>query len=365
VGLTVAHIVSAGEIGGAERMLRDLATKSDAREVHHQIVTYTSNRALVRFFEAAGIALTQACPAREDPLSVAWRSLGPVTARALARVLARLGADAVHVHTFASQMLGTRAARLLGLPVVRTEHSTRVFDDPSCWPFARWSLRRAAASVAISEDVRRVALTRAPWAAGKSSVIPNGVDTARFAEAPMPAADAPFRFVLVARLEPRKGVDIALRALAAVPAARLDIVGDGPEKDDLAFLAVQLGVAKRVRFLGYQGDPRATIAAAHAALASSRKEGLGIALLEAMALGRAVVAVPVGGIPEIVVPGETGLLAEAATSEALAAAMRALAADPVGAARLGSSARRAVVARFDIARTCEAYTRMYRALTSR
>jgi glycosyltransferase involved in cell wall biosynthesis len=157
-------------------------------------------------------------------------------------------------------------------------------------------------------------------------------------------------------------VDLALRALALVPEAVLDVVGDGPDRADLEFLAATLGLGRRVRFHGYVADPRALLSAAHAALATSRKEGLGIALLEAMAMERAVVATPVGGIPEIVRDAATGLLARSPSPDAIAASMRELAHDPARAVALGTAARSEVVARFGLAQMTRAYGDLYRTL---
>jgi glycosyltransferase involved in cell wall biosynthesis len=225
----VVHVVVAGEIGGAERMLVDLASRAAATGVEHAVALRTPSDALRRMLRDAGLRVHDRGPAREGPLPFLWSTLGPRDVAWLRGVLAEERAAIVHLHTFASQVVGTRAARLAGARVVRTEHSTRVYDDPTCWPFSRWSLARADACVAVSEHVRRVAIARAPWAAGKMRVVHNGVDTARFAPSSEPKPDA-FTFVTVGRLEPRKGVDLALEALAGVPAARLEIVGDGQDR---------------------------------------------------------------------------------------------------------------------------------------
>jgi glycosyltransferase involved in cell wall biosynthesis len=254
-------------------------------------------------------------------------------------------ATVVHLHTFGSQVIGTRAARAKGARVVRTEHSTRVYNDPSCWPFSRWSLRRASSVVCISEHVERVAVAKAPWAASKMRVVPNGVDVERFAPAPYPEPSPRTRFVIVGRLEPRKGVDVALAALADVPNAELEIVGEGESRAELERLAATIGVGGRARFTGFTPDVRGAIARAELALSSSRAEGLGIALLEAMAMERAVVALPTGGVPEIVAE-RTGWLARDGSAAALADAMRRACADRAERRERGLRARRHVVDRF-------------------
>lgn len=356
--IRVLHVVVAGELGGAEHMLRDLAAPGGSTVASHVVAVLSPTPALARFFTDAGLAVRDGGQVREDALSQVVRSFGGGATRWLLATTRAVAPDVVHLHTFASQVPGTRVARSLGARVVRTEHSTRVYDDPSCWPFSRWSLARTDAVVAISAHVRDAAIARAPWIADRIRVVPNGVDTERFA----PRASTPhprFRFVLVGRLEPRKGVDVALRALADVPDVGLDVVGDGEERSRLETLARELGVASRVHFHGYLADPRPVLAAADAAVASSRKEGLGIAFLEAMAMGLPLVTVPVGGLVEIVKDGETGLVSREASPTSLTDAMRVMARDRARARELGARARGDVVARYSLEAMRRGYDHVY------
>lgn len=357
----VVHVVVAGELGGAEHMLRDLARPTPASSISHVVCVLSPIEALPRFFADAGVDVRDGGRVREDPLSALSRAFGRRAVDWLTSTMRSERASIVHLHTFGSQVVGTRAARDLGLPVVRTEHSTRVYDDPSCWPFSRWSLVRAQAVVAISAHVRDAALARAPSIADRIRVVPNGVDTRHFA-ASSPRADLdvrPFTFVLVGRLDPRKGVDRALRALALVPDIRLDIVGDGDQRARLEAMARELAIDSRVTFHGYCDDPRPVLAEAHAALASSRKEGLGIAFLEAMSTGLPLVAVPIGGLVEIVQHGETGLLSRSDSEADLAESMAELARDRVRAARMGAAARRDVEARYSLGSMRSGYGAVY------
>lgn len=356
----VVHVVVAGEVGGAERMLVDLASGSEG----HSIALFTPSERLRALFVDARLDIDDRGPVREHAAATLLRSLGPLDVAWLAKIIARRGARIVHLHTFGSQVLGTRAALRAGARVVRTEHSTRVYDDPSCWPFSRWSLRRADAVCCISAHVERVAVAKAPWAAAKMRVIPNGVDFTRFEPRAPRAPSLRTRFVMVGRLEPRKGVDIALAALAEVPTAELVVVGDGESRAKLEARARSLGVSARARFVGFAEDVRSAIADADVMLSSARKEGLGIALIEAMALGRPVVALAVGGVPEVVAEG-TGWLAAAPTADALATVMRAACADPQERKRRGERARAHVLERFSLPQMIEAYDRTYASLENR
>lgn len=361
---TVVHVVVAGEVGGAERMLVDLAGPGALGR--HSVALLTPNDRLRALFRDAGLDLDDRGPVREGPISYLARSLGPRDAAWIAAVIKRRKASIVHLHTFGSQVVGTRAARKIGARVVRTEHSTRVYEDPSCWPFSRWSLARADAVVCISEHVSRVALGKAPWAKAKVHVVRNGVDAAHFTPVPAPMSSraAPLRLVALGRLDARKGLDVALAALALVPGAELAIVGEGEQRASLVALAARLGISDRARFVGYVDDVRPLIASADVALSSARSEGLGIALLEAMAMERAVIALPTGGVPEIVADGQTGWLAHGHSAEALARVMQDAVDRPGEVRRRGTRARASVESRFSLDAMRGGYEAVYEQLTA-
>ncbi len=358
----VLHVVVAGEVGGAERMLVELASRPQATSADHVVALMTPNDKLARLFKDAGLHVHDRGRVRENPIAYVWRSLGPADTEWLAEVMARERATVAQLHTFGSQVVGTRAARRMGLRVVRTEHAADVYKDLSCWPFSRWSLQRADAVVAVSDHVRRVALAKAPWVADRIRVIHNGVDTQRFAPRPVPPPGHPFSFALVGRLEHCKGIDLALDALAMVPDAELHVAGEGRLREKLEAHARRAGVSARAHFHGYMSDPRELVSTAQAAICSSRQEGLGIALLESMALGRPVVAFPVGGVPEIVRDGETGWVAGDKTPQALARSMREAMRDRRRLLELGTGARNFVARACSIEQMCGAYADVYRQL---
>lgn len=363
--MKVVHVVVAGDIGGAERMLADLATRPHATGAEHAVATMSPNPRLVRMLRDAGLRVHDRGSVHEGFAPYLWRSLGPTDVAWLTRVLEQERARVVHLHTFGSQVIGTRAATARGTRIVRTEHSTRVYADRSCWPFSRWSLHRADAIVAISAHVHDVALGKAPWARPRIKVVHDGVDLVRFAprdRSASAAPDAPFRFVAVGRLEPRKGLDLALEALAAVPGATLDVVGEGPEMPRLERLARTLTLGARVVFHGYRDDPRDVLAGADAMVCSSREEGLGIALLEAMAMELPVVTFAVGGVPESVKDEVTGWITRENTAAALAARMREASRDRARARSFGRAARDRVAGSFSVERMCAGYGEIYASL---
>ena len=167
------------------------------------------------------------------------------------------------------------------------------------------------------------------------TVVFNGIDTSLFRPtAPDPnivRTDGTPLLLWVGRLQPWKGVDVALHALQEIPRAHLMIVGDGETRADLERLAQELGLAERVRFLGALPRERlpSIYAAADLLLATSfASETFGIGLVEAQACGLPVVASRFGGFPEVIDEGRTGLLVPPRDPAALAAAVRSLIDDP-------------------------------------
>lgn len=359
----VVHVIVAGDIGGAERFLVDLALRPEQSGADHCIALMTPNPRLREMLVAAGLRVRDRGPVRENPIEYLWRSLGPVDVAWLERILADECADLVHVHTFASHVIGVRAALRRRLPVVRTEHDFKYYLDPSRSPFSRWALKRTNIVVAISDYVARFVERTAPYARRKLRVVRNGVDATYF-HPHAPPVDGPFTFSIVCRLEPSKEVDMAIRAVARVPNLRLTIAGDGSVRGKLEALARKLNVDNRVCFLGYQRDPRPAIAEGDAAINSCRVEPLGLSVLEALALQRPVIAFDGGGIPEIVKDGRTGWLVREGSVDALAECMSAAGASRQRAAVLGANARAFIEQECRIEDTCKGYQRIYAELTA-
>jgi glycosyltransferase involved in cell wall biosynthesis len=165
-------------------------------------------------------------------------------------------------------------------------------DDSLLRRLARgWALRRMDAVIAISVEVSRYLQERLGVKQARIHVIPNGIDLSRV----IPRGTRPFhdipRILMVCRLVPQKGIETALKALKDVPPPwQLDIVGVGWQERDLKELAERLGIASRVRFLGERSDDQSLMSEADLFLFPSRWEGMGLALLEAVAAGVPVLA---------------------------------------------------------------------------
>jgi glycosyltransferase involved in cell wall biosynthesis len=296
------------------------------------------------------------------------RHPGPAVLRSLLalRALAR-EARLVHANGVRAMCYAGLAGRLVPRPVV---WHVRVADrDPV---LDRLLVRLASAVVVNSRAVGRRFGTPAPR---KVRCIYNGVDLARFApRPPSPALRAALGLppeapvvVSVGRFVAFKGYGHLLDAAAAVqarrPGVRWLLVGDGPLRGELEARCRSLGLASLVTFAGWREDVPDLLALGDLFVLPSLAEHFGRVLIEAMALGKPVVATAAGGVPEVVADGETGLLVPPADPEALAGAVEALLADRERAARLGVAARRRAETAFSQAGHAEAMAALFRELT--
>ncbi len=286
--------------------------------------------------------------------------------RGLRRILARERPDLVHLHTGRATWLGGLAARRQGVPALTTRRQDRRVRPG--WRTRAVHGRLTELSVAISPAVARQ-LREGGVAAERVRVVPSAVDPAALApragrdatREAQSAGEAPVVLALAA-LVPRKGLDVLLEALARLPAGTprpaLWIAGEGPERPALERRAAELGVD--ARFLGRREDVGDLLAACDVCVLPSRREGLGVAALEAMAAGRPLVATRVGGLAEAVADAETGLLVEPDDAAGLADALARLLADPELRARLGAAGPARVAERFAVERMVDAYEALYR-----
>ncbi|MFQ5783900.1 MAG: glycosyltransferase family 4 protein [Alphaproteobacteria bacterium] len=246
--------------------------------------------------------------------------------------------DLIDAHYFypdgvAAALLG----RSLGKPVTITARGTDLNLIPRhALPrrMIRWAADEAAGLVTVCQALKD-RLAGLGVAAERVTVLRNGVDLDLFRPGDRATARAEFGFdgvtlLSVGNLVPLKGHNLVIAALSSLPQARLLIAGGGPDRPALEALAIRLGVADRVRFLGRVGHeelPRIYGTADALVLASSR-EGWPNVLLEAMACGTPVVATEVGGIPEVVATPAAGVLMPERSAEGVAAGVEALFASP-------------------------------------
>jgi glycosyltransferase involved in cell wall biosynthesis len=284
--------------------------------------------------------------------------------------LKREAPDVVHAHLPHAAWMA-RWSRLAApvRAVVDTLHSssTGSLGRRLGYRYSGWLPDRVTA---VSQAVAGAHINARMVTEGKLTVLPNGVDLeawrpdATVRETMRRELDVEDEFLWFAagRLEPVKDYPLLLRAFAQTEnKTRLVIAGGGPLQAELSLLAAQSGVARRVRFLGFEPDVRRWMQAADGFVLSSRWEGLPMALLEAAACGLPAVATDVPGTREVLVHGQTGLLAVPGSAMALNDAMaRMTQASPGERKAMGERARQRVIERFSLEAVLDRWEALYR-----
>jgi glycosyltransferase involved in cell wall biosynthesis len=288
----------------------------------------------------------------------------------LCSLLRRRNVDAVITVGAGDKMFwGRLAARAVGVPVIASALHSTGWPDGINWLNRRLTpITDAFIAVAPSHGQFLVDGERLPE--HKVCVIPNGVDTERFAPLPDPAAvrgrlgltgTAPV-VTIVAALRPEKNHELFLAAAARVRErigeTKFLVVGDGPRRGELEQLARQFGVDDAVQFLGSRDDVPAILTATDVFALTSHNEANPVSILEAMSVGRAVVATDVGSVRESVEHGKTGLLVAAGDEVDMANAWCQLLLDPLGRQEMGDEARRRVVGRWSVDAMVRGYERL-------
>lgn len=298
--------------------------------------------------------------------------------------LASRDADLVHAHNGTTAFVAAVAAHLGGsAPCIFTQHFLEPAHRSRRSPLAafyrlahRWVNQHTSHFIVVSDAARREMIARGDAPECRITVVPNGVPTPD-ADALAPAAairaelgiaqDA-LLVVCAARLEPEKDIQVLVEAMTAVarhlPNARCVIAGEGSQRREIEQRIARNGANDSVRILGFRADVQAVIRAADVFALPSRAESFGLVLLEAMALGRPVIAVRSGGPVEIVDDNATGILVPPSSPEPLAEAILRLFREPDTRAEMGRCGLSRYRDRFTAERmardTCRVYSRAIR-----
>jgi glycosyltransferase involved in cell wall biosynthesis len=289
------------------------------------------------------------------------------------RRLARRGErpDVLHAHVYAAGLSAVAAGRLIGAPVVITEHLS-LFRLGRVTGLDRIVAKLAFAGadlVSPVSDELAGHLLSAGYRARRIEVVPNVVDTRRFHPGERESGHAGLRLLSVGRPSPVKGTDVLLEAMAVIHPARpgitLEIIGDGPDRAAYEARALELGLGDAVRFRGSRppDEVAAAMREADLLLLPSRTENLPCVAIEAAASGLRVIASDVGGTSEVVSP-DVGVLVPAEDPATLAAATLEALDDGAGAYDAGTAARLARE-RFGAEAVARRWTELYRSLPRR
>jgi len=351
--IRVAHIIHSLGAGGAEHVLVELADVAGDAGMELVVIGLSpvDDPVHAGTLRAKGVTVLQLELGRWDP-----RAIGHV-----ARALRRHRVDVVHTHLKHADLVGSIAARPLGLPVVSTLHLIEDAPQGRVALLKRrlgvWGRRLATTTIAVSA-------AQAEWyrqLAGRADtvVLPNGVaepgtltpEERATVRTELGAGERDVLAVTASLMRPEKGHALLLDAIEQIPADAgivFALAGDGPLRDELAARVAKTPLLRdRVRLLGYREDVPALLAAADLVVHPSLADALPTTLMHALGVGTPVVATRVGGIADIVAP-ETGLLAPPEPA-ALAKAVMELAADPERRREMGAAGRLRFEQRFSSA----------------
>jgi glycosyltransferase involved in cell wall biosynthesis len=349
--LRVAHVSWGLNMGGLEKLLVEFARHTDPTRFDLRFISLTERGTLAADLERLGWPVT----ALEEP-----DGLRPGLVLRLAQAFRKCGADVVHTHDERPLLYGAAGARLARVRrIIHTRHGQKARNSRRQVFLFRLAAGLADRVVCVSDDAAALTI-REGVSPKRIYTIRNGIDLARFAYTG-PVASGPV--VTVARLSPEKDVATLVRAAAIVvresPSFRLEVAGNGVCMPALQGLTAELGLEEHVRFLGEVRDVPALLGRASLFVLPSVEEGISLTLLEAMARGLPVVATRIGGNPEVVAEGETGLIVPARDPETMAGAMLRFLGDAEGARRMGLAGRRRVERYFDVRRMVAAYEALY------
>jgi glycosyltransferase involved in cell wall biosynthesis len=341
----VVHQLLSGDVAGGQLVALRLA-QAAVGAGHEAVLVSPAPGPVLDRAAAAGIETRVVPLGRSFRVDNAWR---------YSRWLRRERAALLHTHAhLAGNVLGRIAGRLAGVPVVAHMHIENAFRSDRAGRALQIALddgtARLCARILVVSEATMETLARQGYPQRAMEVVYNGVDPAR--APPVRLAEGP-TVLHVGRLAPVKGQLELIRALPKLDGTIAVLVGRDLERDgayelELADEAERLGVADRVVFAGQREDVASLLAGCDVCALPSRAEGLPLVLLEAMTQARPVVATAVGGTPELVIDGETGVLVRPGDPDALARALGGLLSDPERARRLGEAGRRRVAERFTV-----------------
>ncbi len=363
MSLRILYFIESGGPGGAERVVLDLA-----REFHRvgdsaAVLTLRSGW-LTEELAKAGIEVLRLRPREQSRAALPF---------SIARLLHARGANVLHSHLLDSNFYGALGARLAGCTHVATEHGDVHHTSPK--KFLRAKLRAIALLgsrlTAVSAfTARRLSELGVP--AERVTVVGNPVEPVDFdpevrtaIRGGLGVRDNEWLWIHAANLRPVKDQVTLLRGFALaqkqspVP-QRLWILGDGAERDPLMRLATELDLPVRDIFRGFQTDVSRYLRAADGFVLSSLSEALPMSILEAASAGLVLVASAVGGVPEVVIPNQTGFLFPARNHAALAETFCAAVSAPAASRALAENARK-LSTRFSTGRVAEDFERLYTA----
>jgi len=284
---------------------------------------------------------------------------------AMVRSMRRHGIAVAHAFDFYTNLMLIPAARIAGVPVVGSHRQLGDLLTKAQFKAQAWAFRLCH-RVVCNSRAAAASLRAAGLAEGKLVVIPNGLTDQAFAECvpAIPRKPGVVRLGMIARMNnPVKNhpafLNAAAKLLRQFPAVEFVLVGDGPLRPGLEEMAAELGIKEKVLFAGERHDIPAILASLDVSVLISSSESLSNVILESMAAGVPVVATEVGGNPELVTDGETGLLVPPGDETKLVEALAHLVRDPLVRAQYARRSREFARSHFHIDEICRRFEQLY------
>jgi glycosyltransferase involved in cell wall biosynthesis len=360
--IPILHLITELDTGGAQTALLRLLARLDRDRFFPTVAClYNGDAAVAQQICSLDIPVTDLGMTNKWRWDAFWR---------LYCLLRRERPVILHTWMFHANIPGRVLGRLTRVPIVIS--SERTMGMESRW---RYWLNRITEPlndrvVCVSQQVADFVVRQVGIPRQKTVVIPNGIALRDFEHLPtqqqartaLALSSDQMLIGTVARLDPVKRLDVLLQAMKSLRDVYAVIVGDGPERTRLETMSGRSELAGRVHFAGQQDDVQAWLAAMDMFVLSSDWEGMPNAMLEAMAARLPVVATAVGGTPEVVVDGVTGLLVPPRDPAALAEAITRLLRDPQLRQQMGQAGQERVKAQFNIATTIRRTEALYQQL---
>jgi glycosyltransferase involved in cell wall biosynthesis len=368
--LNVLQFVTLFGIGGTERQVLNLVQGLDMSRFGVEVACLKRWGALLPEIEATGVPITEYKTTSLYNHIAMWNQMRFLNHLRKGKV------EIVHTYGFYSNVFGLPPARLAGAKVLASIRDTGDHQTPMQKRVEKLYCRMADCVVTNAEAVRK-RLTNEGYDAEKIVVIHNGIELARYARKPAELGlhrelGVPSNTPLVAvfaRLNELKGIEYFLQAVAGLierfDNVRFLIVGDGASRAPLEKYAGELGLNKHVVFLGFRLDVPTLLSEISVSVLPTLSEGLSNSLLESMAASVPVVATRVGGNPEVVQAGITGLLVPPRDAEALARAIGQFLEQPLIARKFGHAGRERVSQQFALEKMTRATAHLYEGLMER
>jgi len=355
--IKIVYIINSFALGGAEKLLLDLCRQLDRQKFEPYVCTAVAGGPMAEDFEALGLPVKIFIKKSKLGLGVIWQ---------LVKFLKEVKPQIVHTHLFGGDTWGRIAAILAGVPIIiSTEHNINL-DESWLKKLIKFKLAIFTKKIiAVSQSVKNYSVKKEKINPKKIAVIYNGIDLHKFSFRGYQSIDLHNKIsaVTIARLEPQKGhyylIDAMPLIIKKYPNFILNIVGAGNLENELKNQAKDLGLQDHVVFWGRRTDPENILPAMALFILPSIWEGLGIAILEAQAVGVPVLASKVGGIMEIIESGKTGLLFAPKNSEAIFQSIEKLLSDSDLQQKIVKNAHEQVKEKFSLENMVQAYEDLY------